>query len=236
MVIGFRVFRGSVGAFGGLGLGGFGLVLDFFHRFDFDAGVQVRLFVAEEGAGRLGGPAGELFVFVGEFGFAVDAQHLGVGGHETDESAAGLLGEVLGFDESARTGDVVEVGLGSGRDDDEFGAGVVIEVELFCVLQQLDGLFGLAAAALGVGDQRDVVIRTGDAAVGAQFTDGFVVVLHVVRGDAECFADDGDTTGAGHGGLGVFVGAFRVEVEQPACGDEVLGNHVGVLFVEGTQL
>ena len=114
--------------------------------------------------------------------------------------------------------------------------GVEVEVELLGVLQQFEGLLGLAAAAFGVGDQRDVVVRAGDATVGAQLADGFVVLLHVVRGDAECFADDGDTAGSGHGGLGVFVGAFRVEVEQTACGDEVLGDHGGVLFVEGTQL
>ncbi|MGO3070995.1 MAG: hypothetical protein ACTIID_05485 [Brevibacterium linens] len=34
----------------------------------------------------------------------------------------------------------------------------------------------------------------------------------------------------------MLVGAFRVEVEQPAGGDEVLGDHIGVLFVEGAQL
>ena len=113
---------------------------------------------------------------------------------------------------------------------------VIVEVELFGVLQQLERLLGLSAAAFGVGDQRDVVVRTGDATVGTQLADGFVVLLHVVRGDAECFADDGDTTGAGHGGLGMFVGSFRVEVEQAAGGDEVLGDHVGVLFIEGTQL
>ena len=72
--------------------------------------------------------------------------------------------------------------------------------------------------------------------MGTQFADRLVVLLHVVRGNAECFADDSDAAGAGHGGLGVFVGSFRVEVEQAAGGDEVLGHHVGVLFIEGTQL
>src|SRR5699024_8200716 len=87
LVIGGNVLDGL--AFGGLGIvGALGLVLDFLDGFDLHAGVEVRLFVAEQSAGGLGGAAGELFVLVGQLGFAVQPEHLGVGGHEADQSAA----------------------------------------------------------------------------------------------------------------------------------------------------
>src|SRR5699024_9712090 len=199
-------------------------------------GVEVRLFVAEQSAGGLGGAAGELFVLVGQLGFAAQPEHLGVGGHEADQSAAGLLSEVLGLDELARPVEVVEIGLRSGGDDDELGASVVVEVELVGVLQQLDGLLRLAAAAFGVGDESEVVVRPGDPTVGAQLSHGLVVLLDVVGGDAERLADDGDSSGPGHRCLRVLVRPVGVEVEQAAGGDEVLGDHGRVFLVQGPQL
>src|SRR5699024_946642 len=164
------------------------------------------------------------------------SEHLGVGGHEADQGAAGLLSEVLGLAELASPVEVVEVGLRSGGDDDELGACVVVAVELFGVLQQFDGLLRFAAAAFGVGDESEVVVRPGDPAMGAQLAHGFVVLLDVVGGDAERLADDGDSAGAGHCRLRVLVRSVGVEVEQAAGGDEVLGDHGRVLLVQGPQL
>src|SRR5699024_8413348 len=148
----------------------------------------------------------------------------------------GLLSEVFGLDELARSVEIVEVGFRSGGDDDELGARVMVEVELFGVLQQFDGLLRFAATAFGIGDESEVVVRPGDPAMGAQLSHGFVVLLDVVGGDAERLADDGDSAGAGHRRLRVLVRPVGVDVEQAAGGDEVLGDHGRVLLVQGPQL
>src|SRR5699024_1415373 len=97
-------------------------------------------------------------------------------------------------------------------------------------------LLRLAAAAFGVGDESEIVVRPGDPTVGAQLPHGLVVLLDVVGGNAERLADDGDSSGPGHRCLRVLVRPVGVEVEQAAGGDEVLGDHGRVLLVQGPQL
>src|SRR5699024_10327829 len=97
-------------------------------------------------------------------------------------------------------------------------------------------LLRFAAAAFGVGDESEVVVRPGDPAMGAQLAHGFVVLLDVVGGDAERLADDGDSAGAGHRRLRGLVRSVGAEVEQAAGGDEVLGDHGRALLVQRPQL
>src|SRR5690606_15712009 len=101
---------------------------------------------------------------------------------------------------------------------------------------QLERLLGSADASLGIDHERQLIVTTGDASVGAQLAEGEREVTRRVRRDRRRLAHDADATRPARGGESVTVREGRVGVDEPPRHHEMTRGPVGVVFTERLQL
>ena len=110
------------------------------------------------------------------------------------------------FNRLSRCFKVTKIRVCTGSDDCQFEPSVGVQIAAIGIGEHVDGFLRPAAAAFGIGDDREVVLGTGDPHVRAKFAGSFVVQAFVVRDEAECFACSTDSACAACGGFCVFVG------------------------------
>jgi len=95
---------------------------------------------------------------------------------------------------------------------------------------------GTPAAAFAVHEEGDLIIATGDAAIGAQLPQGEREIARGVRGDRGGLADNSDSPRTGHSRLRVLVGQSRVLVDEAGRHREMACHGVGVLLAQCLEL
>jgi hypothetical protein len=93
-----------------------------------------------------------------------------------------------------------------------------------------------AKATLAVGHHRQVHVGTTDAAVRTEFAQCFAVVASGVSRQANRFTYRREASSAAACGKGVLECELRLNVDQTASHDQVLGDPPCALFLEGLDL
>ena len=100
----------------------------------------------------------------------------------------------------------------------------------------LERAVGSTDAALAVDHERQLVVASGDATIGAQLAQRENEVSGRVGGDRQRLAHDRNAAGTASGRHRMTMGQLGIVVEQLGCRDEVPGDLVGVLLAERLQL
>ena len=209
------------------------VVVEVFDHAVFDDDL-VELAVVPEGGG---GDFSALRPEGGLFGATEVFEHGCPGREESGTPLEGAVGVELGYLEFAER----ELGLpaietGAGHRDGESHAhgrskgGAIDRTPLFeCAIRPAD-------TALAVDDERDLIVVSGDATVGAQLPQCEGEVADAVGGDREGLTHDGDAPGAARCGQGVLMRTGGVIVDELGDHCKVTCDLLGVLFAEGLQL
>ena len=133
-------------------------------------------------------------------------------------------------------GEVLLVRLSTGSHDGELHLARGVQVLGVLAACQLQGLVRTAEAALGVGHERQVHIRAGDAAEGAELAESLSVVPGGVGGDGDGLTDGRQAAGTTAGGERVLVGQLGVLLQVATRHHEVLRHEHAVPALKSAQL
>ena len=126
--------------------------------------------------------------------------------------------------------------MDAGHDDGQFHLARGIELFRRCGLSFLERLISLAQCALAVHDERQMLLRTGNTAMGPEFFERQGVILGGIGCHTRCFTHHRNSAGLTYGRVGVLERELGVDVQIASRHHKVLGHPLSITRFQRLEL